>query len=72
MNDLHGLFADPPKRYRPYPIVHNWPSHDRTTLMDAIAAYGFGGVVTNVAFRDGFTLFSANLADFPRILAELV
>jgi len=71
MNDLHGLFADPPKRYRPYPIVHNWPSHDRTTLMDAIAAYGFGGVVTNVPFKDGFTQNPANLAEFPKILAEL-
>jgi hypothetical protein len=71
MNDLHGLFADPPKRYRPYPIVHNWPGHDRTTLMDAIAAYGFGGVVTNVPFKDGFTQNPANLAEFPKILAEL-
>lgn len=71
MNDLQALFADPPRRYRPYPIVHNWPDSHRTTLMDAIAAYGFGGVVTNVAFKDGFTLNPANLADFPRILAEL-
>lgn len=71
MNDLQKRFADPPRRYRPYPIVHNWPDHDRTTLMDAIAAFGYGGVVTNVPFKDGFTQNPANLEEFPKILAEL-
>ncbi len=63
-------FADPAKKYRPNPIVHNWPQN-RGLLMDAIKAYGFGGVVTNVPAADGWVANPDNIEKFRAVVSEL-
>ena len=40
-------WEDPPVAYRVNPMMHNFPRENRTTLMDAIKDFGYGGIVTN-------------------------
>lgn len=64
------LFQNPEAKYRANPIVHRWPER-RDILMEAIKAYGFGGVVTNPSFGNGFTSNPDNVAEFAEIMKEL-
>lgn len=64
-------FLNPGLKYRANPIMHNWPDENRTVLMDAIKAYGFGGVVTNPSHKKGFFADPENVDDFARIISEL-
>ena len=63
-------FKDPEAKYRLNPITHHWPE-DRKLLMRAIKDYGYGGVVTNVPFENGFTFNPDNLAEFEAIIKDL-
>ena len=63
-------FLNPDLRYRVSPMTHGWPE-DRATYVRALKDYGFGGVVTNVPFTDGFTGNPENLREFERIMREL-
>ena len=51
-------------------MFHGWPRDiDRT--IDALAAFGFNGVVTNVPMENGFTAHADNLAFFRRVTDRL-
>ncbi len=55
--DLARAFADPPARYRPLQIIHNFDSfgRDEATLrqrMQWLKDAGIGGLVCNVSFND--------------------
>ena len=63
-------FLNPEPGHRVNPITHNWPA-DRATYIRALKDYGFGGVVTNVPFDNGFTGNPDNLDKFKRIIGEL-
>jgi hypothetical protein len=63
-------FKDPPRKYRVYPMQHGWPEN-REAFMGALRDYGFGGVVTNVPFENGFTSNPENIAEFNKIIGEL-
>lgn len=64
-------FQNPASRHRVNLIMHYWPGDARSVLMDAIKAYGYGGVVTNPSTQNGFVDNPANVADFAEVLAEL-
>lgn len=66
-----NLFLNPEKKYRVNHIVHNWQEKDRTVFMDALNAYGYGGVVTNPNQKRGFFTDPENLDEFEEILKEL-
>jgi len=61
------------KKYRVNLIMHNWPGerNTRQALMDAIAAYGYGGVVTNVPRENGGIQNPGNIEEFKQIIQEL-
>jgi len=65
------LFLNPEKKYRVNHIVHEWPEKDRTLFMDAINAYGYGGVVTNPNQSRGFFADPENVDEFKEIVSEL-
>ena len=65
-----GQFANPDAKYRINPMTQHWPE-DRKLLMRAIKDYGYGGVVTNVPLRNGFTHNPDNLAQFGAIVKDL-
>lgn len=67
---MRSAFQNPPARFRVNPIVHEWPEN-RTDAMDAIKDYGYGGVVTNVPYHNGFTSNPHNCNEFSDILKEL-
>jgi hypothetical protein len=47
-------FTDPPRSVRILKIIHGWPDRDEAqdALLDRLDRQGFGGVVSNVSFRD--------------------
>lgn len=64
-------FKFPAMKYRVNPIIHHWPGNDRDILMDAVKAFGYGGVVTNPSTRNGFTDNPENIEEFKEILTDL-
>jgi len=60
----------PPKDYRVNAIIHEW-HENRQTQMDAIADYGFGGVVTNPSHRGTYQQFLSAIPEFAKIVDEL-
>lgn len=64
------FFWNPPSRYRVNPMTHRWGANP-AAKMQALRDYGYGGVVTNVAFENGFTSNEENLKQFGEILAGL-
>lgn len=64
-------FLNPETKYRVNPMMHNWPEENRTVLMDAIKAFGFGGVVTNPNQTRGFFADPENVDDFAEIIKEM-
>ena len=64
------MFSNPPRAFRVFPMQHHWPQN-RALFAKALCDYGFGGVVTNVPFENGFTQNPDNLARFGEILSEL-
>ncbi len=69
-NTFKQRFENPPQKLAIRPIVHSWGS-DPKSLLQAYRDYGFGGVVTNVPFTDGFTSNPENLAFLKNILSML-
>lgn len=41
-------------KYKINPIIHSWID-DVDLVLDAVEDFGYGGVVTNVSGKDGFT-----------------
>jgi hypothetical protein len=65
-----SVFQNPPHSYRVFPMQHHLPKN-RALFMQALKDYGFGGVVTNVPFGNGFTQNPENISRFGEILSEL-
>ena len=65
-----NIFKNPPKKYNPKKIVHAWKD-DLEAEAENIIAQGYGGVVTNVPFEDGFTSSKANHVRFAEIMSVL-
>ena len=61
---------NPPAKNRVNPIVHGWPE-SRTELMDAVKAFGFGGVVTNPSHENWFEGYRNNVREFKSVMKEL-
>ena len=57
-------------KYRGNVILHNWWA-DIDLTVDAIKAFGFGGVVTNVPGENGFTSNKENVSEFAKIVTVL-
>ncbi|MFR6640460.1 MAG: glycoside hydrolase family 3 N-terminal domain-containing protein [Christensenellales bacterium] len=51
-------------KYKINPIIHGWID-DVDLVLDAVEDFGFGGVVTNVPGKDGFTSNPDNVKSFP-------
>ncbi|MCE5259794.1 MAG: hypothetical protein LLG44_12185 [Chloroflexi bacterium] len=51
---IRSEFADPSNERRVLQIVHGLPetAEERQSLLESLASLGFGGVVTNVSFKD--------------------
>lgn len=58
------------RRYRMNVMFHKWKA-DPGLTMDAIEAFGFSGVVTNVLQKDGFVRSESNRQTFAALTAEL-
>lgn len=58
------------RRYRMNVMFHKWKA-DPGLTMDAIEAFGFSGVVTNVPQKDGFVRSESNRQTFAALTAEL-
>ena len=67
---FRAKWNDPPREHRVNTIIHEW-HRNRTVQMDAIADYGFGGVVTNPSHRGSYADFLRSIPEFARIVAEL-
>lgn len=63
-------FQNPGREYRMKTIVHGWPK-EAEILMDAVKAFGYGGVATNPSQENGYTSNPENLRDFDRLLKGL-
>ena len=61
------VFKNPPKKYNPKKLVHAWKNDLEATTANIIAQ-GYGGVVTNVPFDNGFTSNKANHERFGQIM----
>ena len=64
-------FQNPAPKYRVNPMMHDWPKDHRTDLMDAVKAFGFGGVVTNPSHKNGFTQNPENIREFGVAMREM-
>ena len=62
---------DPPKKYRVYQMLHEFPKNGRTVLMDCLCDYGFGGVVTNPDHGTWYAGFAKACEEFETIAREL-
>lgn len=69
-NSFINDFKMPPKKYRVSPIAHVISADigEAETFIEKIADYGYGGVVTNVPYANGFTSNPDNVA----YLGELI
>ena len=63
-------FENPEQKHRVSLITHNWPDN-RTLYMQALKDYGFGGVVTNVPYENGFCDNPDNLSTFKKLVSEM-
>ena len=63
-------WQNPPAKNRVNPIVHGWPE-SRTELMDAVKAFGFGGVVTNPSHENWYEGYRNNVREFKSVMKEL-
>ncbi len=64
-------FRNPPLQYRMKPMNHRWPRSHHKEFIEMLKEYGFGGVVTNVRQKDGFTANPQNLEEFRSIVEEM-
>lgn len=63
-------FICPESKYRMKTIIHGWPKEEEI-LMDAVKAFGYGGVATNPSQENGYTSNSQNLKKFDETLKKL-
>lgn len=63
-------WKNPKNQYRVKAIVHEW-ADERSTHMDAIKAFGYGGVVTNVNHKQPGHSYDEDCQDFAKIKADL-
>ncbi len=71
--DARAEFRSPGNRNRMLKIVHGWPGPAEAlqNVLGAVAAQGYGGVVTNVNFDGGYAESEANWAKFIRACSEI-
>ena len=65
-------WLNPPKKYRVYQMLHEFPAENRTVLMDCLNDFGFGGAVTNPDHRKGFENFDEACRAFNDIAREMI
>ena len=63
-------WKNPADQYRVRAIVHEW-ADERSTHMDALRAFGYGGVVTNVNHKQPGRTYAEDCRDFAGIKADL-
>lgn len=63
-------FLHPDLQYKMKTIIHKWPEKEEL-LMDAVKAFGYGGVATNPDQDNGYTSNPENLEKFDRTLKRL-
>lgn len=61
----------PEGRFRVNPMMHKWPSGNRSVLIDAIKEFGFGGVVTNPDQDNWYEGYRESCRAFSQTIAEL-
>lgn len=71
MNFHEMNWRDPPREYCANPLIHQMPEENRTTLMDAVKDFGFGGVVTNPSWKNWYGGYEENIREFENIIREL-
>lgn len=64
-------FENPPKKYRMKTILHRWPEKEEV-LLDAVEAFGYGGVATNPSFENGYTSNVDNLKKFDELTNKIL
>ncbi len=69
MPDLKS-FQNPAQKFRTFRIAHGWLP-DYNAQMDAFRDYGYGGAVTNVPWKNGFTSSQENLQKFSAVIDAL-
>ena len=71
--DARAAFASPGNRHRMLKIVHGWSEQPEAirVQLDGLAAQGYGGVVTNINFGDGYTEADTNWSRFLTASREL-
>lgn len=72
VSSVKERFANPPSRFRILRIIHQIPEKPEAqdTLLASLAARGFGGMVTNVPFKD-YLQSEAEWKVFARMIAEV-
>lgn len=65
------LWDSPPVKNRVNPMMHAFPKKNRTTLMDAIKDFGFGGIVTNPDQDNWYEGYRENCKAFGNTIKEL-
>lgn len=63
-------FLNPDLKYRMKTIIHGWPGEEEI-LMEAVKAFGYGGVATNPSQKNGYTSNPDNLKSFDGLLKKL-
>lgn len=63
-------FLNPALEYRMKTIILGWPEEEKA-IMDAVRAFGYGGVATNPGQENGYTSNPENLKRFDKTLENL-
>lgn len=61
----------PPAKNRVNPIVHDMPVENRDELLDAVKAFGFGGVVTNPSHQNWYEGYRNNVREFKNAMKAM-
>ena len=64
-------FEEPSEKYRMKTILHRWPEEPEI-LLDAVQAFGYGGVATNPSFENGYTANPDNLKRFGELTRKIL
>lgn len=70
MNKWKAEFFAPSEQHRMKTIIHAWPEEPEV-LLEAVQAFGYGGVATNPSFKDGYTANQDNLKVFGELTRRL-